>query len=65
MLHSDLTRALWGSCVTIALAKPGGGHSPISMGDVNRRITGRAALNSCKQAIQDRLRGVDGRTNLR
>jgi hypothetical protein len=57
-------RQLWGSCLTIALKKPRTGHRPISMGNVERRLLGRAALHAHRQAIQDRFRGVDGCTNL-
>jgi hypothetical protein len=37
-------RNLWGSCITIALTKRAGGYRPVSMGNVERRVTGRAVL---------------------
>jgi hypothetical protein len=62
-LDEDL-RKMWGSCTTIALTKGAGGHRPISMGNVDRRITGRAALHAHKKEIETRFRGVGGCTNL-
>ena len=47
-LDPDL-RAMWGACCTIALAKKGGGHRPISMGDLARRLTGRAMLHAAER----------------
>ena len=44
-------RELWAACRSLALEKPDGGHRPISMGDVARRVTGRAALSSHRDAI--------------
>jgi hypothetical protein len=62
-LPSNL-RELWAACRSLALEKPDGGHRPISMGDVARRVTGRAALSSHREAIQLRFRGKDYALNL-
>ncbi len=62
-LGDDL-RQMWGSCVAIALTKAAGGYRPISMGNVVRRITGRAALHAHKLEILQRFCGVGGCTNL-
>ena len=57
--HLDKTlRELWGSCVTIMLTKKAGGHRPVSMGNVERRITGRAAQKLIRSAAEERFRGA-------
>ena len=53
----DELRNLWGSCVTIALCKRAGGHRPVSMGNVERRLTGRASLKKIRAAAEVRFRG--------
>jgi hypothetical protein len=51
----DRLRAIWGSCVTLALTKRAGGFRPISMGAVERRCAGRAGLHTMR--IEKRFRG--------
>ena len=53
----DTLRGLWGACCTIALTKRGGGYRPISMGDVARRVAGRAALHRIKDTAAAHFRG--------
>ena len=57
-------RELWAACRSLVLEKPDGGHRPISMGEVARRVTGRAALSSHRDAIQLRFRGTGHALNL-
>ena len=57
-------RELWAACRSLALEKPDEGHRPISMGDVARRVTGRAALSAHRDAIQLRFRDKDHALNL-
>jgi hypothetical protein len=64
LLDADL-RQMWGSCSTIALTMDASGHRPISMGNVDRRVTGHAALHAHKEAIQKRFCGADNSTNLK
>jgi hypothetical protein len=48
----DELRELSAAARSIALSKLEGGSRPISMGDAMRRVTGRAALLTFKDAIQ-------------
>ena len=57
-------RELWAACRSLALEKPDWWHRPISMGDVARRVTVRAALSANRDAIQLRFRGKDHALNL-